>query len=180
MKDNSSPLRVPEFITRCDDDVSKASTLTEPDVIRRARAACTRPTPSQMFNTIAEGCSTTGASSAIGASGASVSEAVDQFCGSFQSNLDSAYALFDNVLQYLPCTGRIKDAVELELDMDEKFSVDFQTVSYFSDQPLLSVFRLEMHPALLGQTLVVPLLNLLVFVLLVLSTLMHSRMTGNA
>ena len=176
-EDDGGPLRVPEFITRCDDDdVSRTSTLTEPDVVRRARTVRATSMPSQMFNTIAEGFSTTGASSVVGGSGGSVTEAVEQFCGSFQSNLDNAYALFDNVLQYLPCTGRIKDAVELELDVDEKFSLDFQTVSLFVDFCL----RPEMHHALFGLTLVVPLHTLLIFQLLASSTLTLTRMTGLA
>ncbi|KAL3805969.1 hypothetical protein ACHAW5_002505 [Stephanodiscus triporus] len=123
-KESSMP-KVPQFINRYDDEVSKASTLTEPDISRRVRAVRARSSSSPKFGTIAEG-----AGSAM-ASGASVSDTVDKFCPSFQYDLDSAYAFLDNVLQFLPCSlpcsGGIRDAVDLELEADEKFALDFQT-----------------------------------------------------
>ena len=132
-EDGVSPPKVPQFITRCDDDVSKTSTLTEPDVARRALAVRARSSqPSLIVGTIAEGFPASGASRSM-ASGASVAETVDKLWSACPYNLDTAYALLDNVLQFLPCSGEIKDAVDLELEVDEKFALDFQTVG-FRDQ----------------------------------------------
>jgi hypothetical protein len=125
---------VPRFITRCDDDVSKTSALTDPDVAAaRLRGAGSSESP--MLGTVAEGFPAGRGASRSGASGASVAETVDEFWSSFRYNLD---ALLDVVLQFLPCSGVIKDAVDLELEVDEKFALDFQTVRFATD---LLIFR---------------------------------------
>jgi hypothetical protein len=103
------------------------------------------------------------------ASGGSVAETVDKFWSSCQYNLDTAYALLDNVLQYLPCSGEIKDAVDLELEVDEKFALDFQTVG-FRDQ----YFVFHRNPVLPGRILILILL-VLSFVSIILFVLATPR-----